>query len=64
MVEPVEPYLRHYAAQAGLRAIANYSGYNTSFQEAAGGSPDLLNEATDAVFGVAQTGESVPRSRP
>ena len=44
MVEPIEPYLRYYAKQIGLRAVARYGGYNTLYQEAVGGAPGLLGE--------------------
>jgi predicted enzyme involved in methoxymalonyl-ACP biosynthesis len=44
MVEPIEPYLRFYAKQMDHRATVLYGGYNTLYQEAVGGSPDLFAE--------------------
>lgn len=44
MVEPIEPYLRFYAKQMHHRAAVLYGGYNTLYQEAVGGSPELFAE--------------------
>jgi FkbH-like protein len=50
MVEPVEPYFRYFAKQMGLRAETRFGGYNTLYQEAAGGSTELLGPDTECVL--------------
>lgn len=50
MVEPMEPYLRYCAMQSGFNAGVRFGGYDMIVQEAAGVSPDLLNQETDAVL--------------
>lgn len=50
MVESIEPYVRYHALQMGHNAIMRFGEYDTVFQEAVGGSPDLLNKSTDVVL--------------
>jgi FkbH-like protein len=50
MVEPIEPYLRYCAREIGLRAAVRYGGYNTLYQEAVGGAPELLHGDTGCVL--------------
>ncbi|MBI9080443.1 MAG: HAD family hydrolase [Pseudodesulfovibrio sp.] len=50
MVESIEPYVRYHALQMGHNAAVQFGEYDNVFQEAVGGRPDLMNDATDIVL--------------
>jgi FkbH-like protein len=50
VLEPIEAYLRYLALEIGLNAEVRFGQYDNVVQEALGGCPDLLNDATDCVL--------------
>ena len=49
-LEPMEPYLRYFALQMGLKAKVEFGEYDNVFQEAVGDGKCLLGEGTDIVL--------------
>ncbi len=50
VLDPIAPYLRYLAWQAGLRARCRFGEYDNVVQEAVGGAPELLGAGTDVVL--------------
>ena len=50
VLEPIEAYLRYFALEVGLNAEVRFGQYDNVFQEAVGGCPELLDDATDCVL--------------
>lgn len=50
VIEPIEPYLKYLAWQAGFRAQIRFGNYDNVIQEAVGGDRELLNSAIDCVL--------------
>jgi FkbH-like protein len=50
MLEPIEPYLRYEALQAGYRARISFGGYDNIFQEAVGGDSQLFEKKINCIL--------------
>jgi FkbH-like protein len=50
MIEPIKPYLRYLAYEIGFNANLKIGEYDNVFQEAVGGTDELLSEKTDCVL--------------
>jgi FkbH-like protein len=49
-VEAIEPYLKYYSYRFDLRLNCSFGEYDNVYQEAVGGSGELLNEDTECVL--------------
>jgi FkbH-like protein len=50
MLEPIEPYLRYEALQAGYHAHVSFGSYDNIFQEAVGGNSQLFEKKINCIL--------------
>jgi len=50
MIEPIEPFLRHFAFQIGFNAKVHFGEYDNIFQEAVGGHGNIFRKDPDFIL--------------